>query len=52
MNGERQGTCSVLVGKPEGKNPLGRPKRKCDDNMKLDLQRLGLAGKGGGHGLE
>ena len=34
----------MLVGKPEGKKLLGRPKRKCDDNMKLDLQRVGLVG--------
>jgi len=31
----------VLVGKPEGKRPLGRPKRRCEDNIKLDLQEVG-----------
>jgi hypothetical protein len=28
----------VLVGKPEGKRPLGRPRRRCEDNIKMDLQ--------------
>jgi len=28
----------VLVGKPEGKRPLGRPGRRCEDNIKMDLQ--------------
>jgi hypothetical protein len=27
----------VLVGKPEGKRPLGRPRRRCEDNIKMDL---------------
>jgi hypothetical protein len=31
----------VLVGKPEGKRPLGRPRRRWDDNNKLDLQEVG-----------
>jgi hypothetical protein len=31
----------VLVGKPEGKRPLGRPKRRWDDNIKMDLQEVG-----------
>ena len=31
----------VLVGKPEGKRPLGRPRRRRDDNIKMDLQELG-----------
>jgi hypothetical protein len=35
----------VLVGKPEGKRPLGRPKLRCEDNIKMDLQEVG-----GGHG--
>jgi len=45
--GERRGACRVLVGKPEGKRSLGRPKGKCDDNMKLDLRRVGLVRVGG-----
>ena len=31
----------VLVGKPEGKRPLGRPRRRWDDNVKLDLREVG-----------
>jgi hypothetical protein len=30
----------VLVGKPEGKRPLGRPRRKWEDNIKMDLRKL------------
>ena len=30
-----------LVGKPEGKNPLGRPKRRWQDNIKMDLRKVG-----------
>jgi len=39
--GERRYVYSVLMGKPEGKRPLGRPKRRWDDNIKLDLQEVG-----------
>jgi hypothetical protein len=35
---------SVLVGKPEGKRPLGRPKRRWEDNVKTDLQEVGGSG--------
>ena len=31
----------VLVGKPEGKRPLGRPRRRWEDNIKMDLQKVG-----------
>jgi hypothetical protein len=31
----------VLLGKPEGKRPLGRPRRRWEDNIKLDLQEVG-----------
>jgi hypothetical protein len=31
----------VLVGKPEGKRPLGRPRRRCKDNIKMDVQEVG-----------
>jgi hypothetical protein len=34
----------VLVGKPEGKKPLGRPWRRWDDNIRLDLQEVGCGG--------
>jgi len=42
--GERRGVCRVLVGKPEGKRPLGRPRRKWEDNIKIDLQEVGCGG--------
>jgi hypothetical protein len=29
--------CSILVGKPEGGRPLGKPRRTCDDNIKMDV---------------
>jgi len=38
--GERRGVYSVLVGKPEGKRPLGRPKRRWKDDIKMDLQEV------------
>jgi hypothetical protein len=42
--GERRGVYRVLVGKPEGKRPLGRPRRRWEDNIKMDLQELGCDG--------
>jgi hypothetical protein len=36
----------VLVGKPEGKRSLGRPRRRWDDNIKMGLQEVGGAGRG------
>jgi len=39
--GERRGVYRVLLGKPEGKRPLGRPRRRWEDNIKMDLQELG-----------
>jgi hypothetical protein len=38
---ERRGVYRVLVGKPEGKRPRGRPKRRWEDNIKMDLQKVG-----------
>ena len=35
------GVHRVLVGKPEGKRPLGRPRRRWEDNIKMDLQEVG-----------
>ena len=32
----------MLVGKPEGKRPLGRPRRRWEDNIRMDLQEVGL----------
>jgi hypothetical protein len=40
--GVRKGVYRVLVGKPGGKRPLGRPRRKWEDNIKMDLQEVGL----------
>jgi hypothetical protein len=39
---ERRGTYEVLVGKPDGKRPLVRPSQRWVDNIKLDLQEVGL----------
>jgi len=39
--GEDRGVHRVLVGKPEGKRPLGRPRRRWGDNIKMDLQEVG-----------
>jgi hypothetical protein len=38
--GKRRGFCGVLVGKPEGKRPLGRPRRRWEDNIKIYLQEV------------
>jgi hypothetical protein len=39
--GEVRGVHRVLVGKPEGKRPLGGPRRRWEDNIKMDLQEVG-----------
>ena len=39
--GEGRGVYMVLVGKSEGKRPLGRPRHRCEDNIKMDLQEVG-----------
>jgi len=39
---EERGVYRVLVGKPEGKRPLGRPRRKWVDNIRMDLQDVGI----------
>ena len=36
--------CRFLVGKPEGKRPLGRLRRRWEDNIKMDLQEVGCGG--------
>ena len=38
---EGRGVHRVLVGKPEGKRPLGRPRRRWEDNIKMDLREVG-----------
>ena len=57
--GEERDVHRVLVGKPEGKRPLRRPRRRWEDNIKMDLQEVGgefgtgwswlRIGTGGGH---
>jgi len=57
--GEGRGVHRVLVGKIEGRRPLGRPRRRWEDNIKMDLQEVGWGawtgliwlriGTGGGH---
>jgi hypothetical protein len=42
--GEGRGVYRVLVGKPEGKRPLGRSTRRWEDNIKLDLREIGIDG--------
>ena len=42
--GERRGVYKVLVGKPEGKRPLGRPRHIWEDNIKTDLQEVRCKG--------
>ena len=44
--GEGRGVYRVLVGKPEGKRPLGRPRRRWEDNIRMDLQEVGLGYEG------
>ena len=42
--GEGRGVYRVLVGKPEGKRPVGRPKLRWEDNIKMDLQEVECGG--------
>jgi hypothetical protein len=42
--GEWRGVYRVLVGRPEGKRPMGRPRRRWEDNIKLDLREIGTDG--------
>jgi hypothetical protein len=42
--GEGRGVYRVLVGKPEGKRPLVRPRLRLEDNIKLDLKEIGIDG--------
>jgi hypothetical protein len=39
--GEKRDVCAVLVGKPEGKRPLGRGRRRWEDNIKMDIKEVG-----------
>jgi hypothetical protein len=42
--GERRGAYRALVGKPEGRIPLGRPRRRWEDNIKMDLREVEWGG--------
>jgi hypothetical protein len=42
--GERRGAYRALVGKPEGRRPLGRPRHRWEDNIKMDLGEVGWEG--------
>jgi hypothetical protein len=42
--GEKRNAYRILVGKPEGKRPLGRPRRRWVDTIKMDLREIGWAG--------
>jgi 3-oxoacyl-ACP reductase-like protein len=44
--GESRDVYRVLVGKPERSRPLGRPRRRWEDNIKMDLQIVGCGGMG------
>jgi hypothetical protein len=44
MDGEEKSVYRVLVGKPKGKRPLGRPGHRCEDNSRMDLQEVGSGG--------
>jgi hypothetical protein len=43
-NGEKRNAYRILVGKPEGKRPLGRPRRRWEDNIRMDLIQIGWGG--------
>jgi hypothetical protein len=43
-NGEKRNTYRTLVGKPEGKRPLVRPRRRWVDNIKMDFREIGWGG--------
>jgi hypothetical protein len=45
--GERRGAYRALVGKPEGRRSLERPRRRCEDNIKMDLREVGWGAQTG-----
>jgi len=42
--GDRRGACSMLVGRPEGKTICRRPRHRWEENIKMDIKKLGCAG--------
>jgi hypothetical protein len=44
MHGEGRGVYRLLVRRPEGKKPLGRPRCRWEDNIKMDLREIGING--------
>jgi hypothetical protein len=46
--GDKRNAYRILVGKPEGKRPLGRPRRRWVDSIKMDLREIGWDGYGSG----
>jgi hypothetical protein len=40
--GKVRGAYNILVGRPEGRRPLGRPRRRCEDNIKMDVREIGF----------
>jgi hypothetical protein len=48
MHGEGRGVYRVLVGRPEGKRPLGKPRRRWENNIKTNLREIGIDGTGFG----
>jgi hypothetical protein len=44
-NGEKSNAYRILVGKPEGKRPLGRSRRRWEDNIRMYLRKIGWGGK-------
>ena len=39
---EGRSAIKILTGKPTGKKPLGRPRRRCEDNIRMDLEEIGI----------
>jgi hypothetical protein len=42
--GEKRGAYRIFVGRPEGRRPLGRPRRRWEDNIKMDIEEVGWGG--------
>ena len=42
QNGKRRSVFKILINKPIGKRPLRRPKRRCEDNIRIDLKEIGV----------